>query len=156
MDNEFNMSDEEFRNEFMKFLNNYKSSLESFMKSTYKPRGLGFMSNPFFNIQPIDDETLREIFRSMDNINTEFGKDSDGEWEKKSWTSPDGSSSFRSYTKSSFYNPFDGSVKFKESSNDVDTIKLLEQKLNKAVLDEKYEDAAKIRDLIKSLKEDEK
>jgi excinuclease UvrABC helicase subunit UvrB len=149
------MSDEEFRKEFMKFLNLYQSGLESFMKKTYKPRGLGFMSNPFFNIQPMDDDMLREIFKNLDNVNSEFGDDVDGEWEKKSWMSPYGSSSFSSYTKS-FYDQPESKYSPKKNQNELDTIKLLETKLNKAVFDEKYEDAAKIRDLIKSLKEDKK
>jgi excinuclease UvrABC helicase subunit UvrB len=144
------MSDEEFRKEFMKFLNMYQSGLENFMKKTYNPRGLGFMSNPFFNISPMDDDMLKDIFKTLDGMSTNSDKDENGEWEKKSWTSPDGKSSFKSYTRSSFYNPFDNSDK----SEDVDTIKLLEQKLNKAVMEEDYENAAKIRDLIKSLKED--
>ena len=37
----------------------------------------------------------------------------------------------------------------------MDTLQLLDMKMRNAIIDEKYEDAAKIRDLIKSLKEDE-
>lgn len=150
------MSDEEFRKEFMKFLNMYQNSLESFMKKTYNPRGFGFMSNPFFNIQPMDDDMLRDIFKNLDSMNTESGEDENGEWEKRNWTSPDGKSSFSSYSRSSFYNPFEGKVKFKDKPEETDTLKLLEKKLNKAVMNEDYESAAKIRDLIKSLKEDTK
>ena len=46
-----------------------------------------------------------------------------------------------------------GKVKFKKE-DDVDTIELLNKKLKQAVINEKYEDAAKIRDLIKSLESD--
>lgn len=158
MDNfEFNdMGDEEFKKEFMRFLNMYQSGLESFMKKTYNPRGLGFMSNPFFNIQPINDDMLKEIFKSLDGMNAESGEDENGEWEKKKWTSPDGKSSFSSYTRNSFYNPFENKVNFNGETEETDTIKLLEKKLNKVIAEEDYESAAKIRDLIKSLKEETK
>lgn len=158
MDNfEFNgMSDEEFKKEFMKFLNMYQSGLESFMKKTYNPKGLGFTSNPFFNIQPIEDDMLKDIFKNLDGMNTESGEDENGEWEKKNWTSPDGKSSFSSYTRNSFYNPFENKVNFKGEPEETDTIKLLEKKLNKVIMEEDYESAAKIRDLIKSLKEETK
>ena len=147
-----NMDDEEFRKEFMKFLNMYQSGLENFMKKTYNTRG--FMSNPFFNIHPMDDDMLKDIFKNLDDVNTESGTDENGEWEKKNWSSPDGKSSFSSYTRNSFYNPFEGKVKFKDNPEEVDTVKLLEKKLNESVMKEDYESAAKIRDLIKSLKED--
>ena len=38
----------------------------------------------------------------------------------------------------------------------MDTLTLLEGKLKKAIIDENYEDAAKIRDLIQSLEKDNK
>jgi excinuclease UvrABC helicase subunit UvrB len=43
-----------------------------------------------------------------------------------------------------------------KEEQEIDTVKLLSKKLNQAIMDEKYEDAAKIRDLIKSLEEDKK
>lgn len=146
------MSDEEFMKEFMKFLNKYQDSLKNSTNKTYNPRG--FTSYPFFNIQPISDDMLRYITKNSDDMNTESGTDENGQWEKRSWSSPDGKSSFSSYTRNSFYNPFEGKVKFKDDSEELDTIKLLKENLNKAVIKEDYESAAKIRDLIKSLKED--
>jgi excinuclease UvrABC helicase subunit UvrB len=149
-----NMNDDEFRKEFMRFLNTYQASLEGFMKKNYNSKN--FMNNPFFNILPIDDQELKNILKNIeDNLNVERGEDDNGEWEKHSWQSPDGSSSFSSYTRNSFYNPFDGSVKFKEDPEEIDTLKLLKRKLNKAIDEENYENAAKIRDLINSLKEDD-
>jgi len=151
-----NMSDDDFRKEFLNFLNSYQSGLEGFMKKNY---GYGRE----FNLPPLDKgsfdfEKLSKIFNEITNsINVERGEDENGGWEKRSWTSPDGSSSFSSFSRNSFYSPFDGNVTFRNDLNDyeeVDTIKLLEKKLNKAISREKYEDAAKIRDLIKSLKED--
>lgn len=151
-----NMNEDEFNREFLRFLNMYQSGLENFMKKNYGTNK-NQMKNPFFGIDPIDDDIIKKMFKiSEDDMNIEKGNDENGEWEKRSWSSPDGSTSFSSFSKSAFYNPFDGKIRFKEESDDVDTVKLLEKKLNQAILDEKYEDAAKIRDLIKSLKEDEK
>ena len=153
---EFNgMDDEEFRKEFMKFLTTYQAGLENFMKKNYIDKS--FNSNPFFNINHIfDDSSLKDLFKMMniDDMNIEKGGDENGNWEKRSWFSPDGSSSFNSYSRSSYYNPFEGKVNFKENDDEIDTFKLLEKKLNKAIMDEKYESAAKIRDLINNLKED--
>jgi excinuclease UvrABC helicase subunit UvrB len=148
------MSDEEFRKEFLKLLSMYQSGFDRYMKSNFNNRG--FMSNPFFSIEPIDDNFINDILKNINkNMDIERGEDEMGEWEKRSWQSPDGSSSFNSYSRNSFYNPFEaGRSNFKEKPEEVDTLKLLEVKLNKAIMDEKYEDAAKIRDLINSLKED--
>lgn len=149
------MSDEEFRREFIKFLTQYQFGLEDFMKKTYESKN--FMSDPFtFSIENLNDNYLKNIFRSLNNegMDIENGEDESGSWEKRSWTSPDGNSSFSSYSRNSYYNPFNGKVDFNKNDNEIDTIKLLESKLNKAIMDEKYEDAAKIRDLINSLKKD--
>lgn len=148
------MDDEEFRKEFMRFLNMYQSGLESFMKKSYNNNN-NFMNNPFFGISPMSDEELKNILKDINSsINFERGEDEDGEWEKRSWQSPDGSSSFNSFSRSSYYNPFNGKVNFKQESQEMDTLTLLEGKLKKAIIDENYEDAAKIRDLIKSLEKD--
>jgi len=146
------MSDEEFKKEFMKFLNMYQSGLENFMKKNYgKPRSF----DPFyFNIEPLDSEMIKKMLGEIsDNLKIEKGEDDKGAWETRSWSSPDGSTSYTSFSRNSYFNPFDGKVKFKKE-DDVDTIELLNKKLKQAVINEKYEDAAKIRDLIKSLEND--
>jgi len=53
------------------------------------------------------------------------------------------------------YNPFNGKIKFNDEPKELDTLKLLNQKLNKSIMEEKYEDAAKIRDLIKTFEKEE-
>jgi hypothetical protein len=143
------MSDEDFRKEFLKLISMYQSGFDRFMKNGFSNRN--FMSNPFFNIEPIDDSLINEILKNINkDMDIERGEDDMGEWERRSWQSPDGSSSFNVYR--SGFNFGDGG--FKQKSEEVDTLKLLKRKLNKAIDEEKYEDAAKIRDLINSLKED--
>lgn len=146
------MDDEEFRREFMKFLNMYQSGLDNFMKKTYNNKNY----NSFFSIDPFDTSSLRDLFKliNKENIDTEKGGDENGEWERNYWQSPDGNTSFNSYIKSYYYDPFEDRLNFKNNKKEINTIKLLENKLNKAIMDENYESAAKIRDLINNLKED--
>lgn len=150
------MNEEEFRREFMKFLTMYQPSLESFIKKTYlKPSDLEDLNNQvFFRSKNLNTDFIPD-FTSLSNkdLNIEKGSDEHGDWEKKTWSSPDGRSSYASFTRS-----FNSERYFKDKkqtkSDDTHTLALLEQKLDKSIREEKYEDAAKIRDLIKSIKED--
>lgn len=166
-----NMSDEEFRRMFTKILNERQREMERFLRSFYgdnprtgfsgQSRGDRFFEDLNFindyNIRKLEQEDFLNTFNSFfdapsDDINIEKGKDEYGPWENKSWTSPDGMTNYNSF-KRYFNMPNYGS---KVPQNDFDTIKLLEMKLKNAIKEEKYEDAAKIRDLIISLKEDNK
>lgn len=144
-----NMNDDDFRKEFLRFLTMYQSGLEDFMKNTYQP-------NKPLNENLMDDERLEDLFKKIqDNIiprNNPF--DEDG-WDKKSWSSPDGLHNFTSFSRSGMYNPFNGNIKFNQEPKELDTLKLLNQKLNKSIMEENYEDAAKIRDLIKTFEKEE-
>ena len=126
------MDDEDFKREFMKFLNMYQSSLDSFMKKNYNNNN--FMNNPFFSISSISEEDLR----NMDN----------------SFNFMEGDEDF--FKKIIHNNPFGGHSRTKKNETDIDTLTLLDSKLKLAIMDEKYEDASKIRDLIINLKEDQK
>jgi hypothetical protein len=129
----FNSDDyDDFRKEFIKFLSMYQSGLDN------------FFGDNFFNVKPITG--------SIKGLTIESGLDKYGEWEKSSWTSEDGLTSYTSFVRSS------GSNRKDENTSGVgrktETIQLLESKLDKAILEENYEEAAKIRDLIKSLREE--
>lgn len=149
------MNDEEFRKEFIRFLNTYQSGLENFMKKNYGTnRGIDFFS---MGMEPFDNDFFKKIINNIsEDLNVEKGRDDNGEWEKRTWSSPDGTTNYSSFSRNSYFNPFDGKVEFKKEGEEIDTIKLLNKKLNQAIMREKYEDAAKIRDLINSLKEDNK
>lgn len=167
-----NMSDEEFRRMFTRILNERQREMERFLKSFYgdsffNPR-TGFSgqsrNDRFFNDLNFfdnrntgknDQNDFFNIFNGLfgdplNDMGIEKGRDEFGPWENKSWTSPDGSTSYNSFKR--YYN----SGNNYDNQNDIDTIKLLEIKLNNAIKEEKYEDAAKIRDLISSLKDDKK
>jgi excinuclease UvrABC helicase subunit UvrB len=150
-----NMSNEEFRKEFLRFLSMYRGGLDDFMKKTYGKPEEPFNKSIFFNFEPIDSDIINNFLKNkLDNISYDKGLDKNGEWEKNYWRSPDGLTSFSSFTRNSYFNPFEGKVKFKEESENLETIKILEKKLDGFVNEERYEEAARIRDLIKSLKED--
>ena len=144
-----NMDDEQFRKEFMRFLTMYKSNIQNLMN---RNKSNDYFINPFC----MDEDMIKKIFNNIkDDLNIDRGEDEEDEWEKRNFSSPDGKSNFSSFSRGGFYNPFDGSVSFKNQQKEMDTLQLLDMKMRNAIIDEKYEDAAKIRDLIKSLKEDE-
>ena len=95
------------------------------------------MFNPF----DVDQDLIKKMFGDIIGFdkgphNLDYGRD---------YNDLDFNKSFK------FYEPFHGKVEFEK---EIDTLKLLDIKMRKAIMDENYEDAAKIRDLIKSLKED--
>jgi len=142
-----NMDDEQFRKEFMRFLTLYQSSIQNFMNKK---------NNPFKNTFNLDEDSIKRIFNDIQsNLNIDNDEYDSGEWERKDFTSPNGKGDFSSFSRSGFYNPFDGSVRFSEKPQEMDTLKLLDIKLKQSIINEDYESCSKIRDLIKSLKEDE-
>lgn len=141
------MDGDDFEKKFMEFLNAHQSGLENFMKEKFVPK------NPFNN-HPTDGDILREVFKNLNGMNINLGGDVNGVWKEKTWVSPNGRSLINSYTWNPSNNPLENRFKFNQSNEETDTLKLLEKKLNVAVTEEDYESAAKVRDLIKLLKED--
>lgn len=133
-------NDEFFKKEFLKFLNEHEKKMNDFMKQMYsqKPK-----ENGEFN--KINDYINRLMGNFNQDQNIEGFNDDFNKWEKSSWLSPDGSSMFTSYSRD-----FDPKFK-KENLNNFSTLELLEEKLKKSIINEDYENAAKIRDLIKDL-----
>ncbi len=135
------MNNEEFKKEFMRFLNMYQSSLDGFMKNNYDKKN--FMKNPFFGIKPLSDEELKSL---LNNLNSSFGFGIDGE---NPFKQPKETRFYEKFN----YNPY-GNDKFEKEDENIDTLGLLDKKLKESIINEKYEDAAKIRDLINNIKED--
>jgi excinuclease UvrABC helicase subunit UvrB len=138
------MSDDEFKKEFMRFLNYYQDSMKEFMRGPF-----GY--DDFIKLNTNNENPYENLFKNISNEDMDIQKGSDqhGEWEKRSWSSPDGKKQFTSFTRNSGFNPKNNT--FMDNVDSIDTLTLLKNKLNKAVINEDYEDAAKIRDLIKSL-----
>jgi len=132
-----NMDDEQFRKEFLRFISLYQRDMERFMRTYYGNR------NPYENLRP--EDLFNKLGINLNDMDFDKGINDDGSaWESKSWNSPDGLTNFRSFTQ-----------KFgMENPREVNTIDLLKEKLNIAVMNEEYEKAAKIKKLMDSLTED--
>jgi len=131
-----NMDDEQFRKEFMKFLTKYQSSIKNLMN---RNKGNDYFINPF----NMDEDMIKKIFNNIqDDLNT--SENEMGDFRNINFSRGD----FPMYPNFKI-RPFD------DEQKEMDTLQLLDMKMRNAIIDEKYEDAAKIRDLIKSLKEDE-
>jgi hypothetical protein len=144
---------------FIKMLN------EHFLRN--KPfNGFINTNHPFMNLY--DDYSFYDIMKSInnENLNIESGFDNNGEWESKTWVSPDGSVSFSSFSRSSGpedfsnveFDDFGSSSKRQSRKNfDDETIKKLkieklEKRLKDCVEKEEYEKASEIKKMIDELK----
>lgn len=180
--NNGDMGDEEFRREFMRIMNKRQREMDEFLKNfygsgnTFNPFDLGgrnpIGSNP--NINDIfrnlsqsrrDDlndfdrnggnrEDLYSLFQKMFGNGINESTDEDGEWTNKSWSSPDGSMSF--YSSSRRLDPEDLdniNRHFPSGKKGEDPITILKRKMDRAIEDERFEEAANYRDAIKALEE---
>ena len=130
-----NMDDEQFRKEFMRFLNLYQSSMEDFIdKSEKKGNGL-FLYNPL----GFDENMIRKI---INNINEDMSNKDD----LKRQLPDNYMNSIMGY--------FNNEKSYNKEPKKLNTIDLLNKKLYQSISKEDYESAAKIRDLIESLKKD--
>lgn len=142
MDNFSN--DDEFQKDFMRMLEYF-----------YKYGGLIIPPNREISTPKIDNNDpysyIEKMLRSMginpdDMINIKRG---DG-IEEKVWKSSDGNTSFR------LFSAYPDQFSTTNDEPEVDLLAELKIKLDNAVNDERYEDAVKLRDVIKSLEEENK
>lgn len=173
------MSDEEFRRLFTRIMNQKQRDMEEFMRKFYGsslPFGFmpfGFLGNSGMTrndskehpAAPDNDPTsdmLRNLMRywnNTDDMDIENGTDEFGNpWENKSWSSPDGSMSFHSSSRLSDFTPeeIEGLDGYFPGGEKEDPLEVLKKKMAKAVKEQKYEEAAKFRDAIKTLEENNK
>lgn len=167
---EFNrmMNDRWFNRDY----NMFHSDLEELMRLINLRRRdwdnpMNFKFIPLTN--PIMDDLNQNDFNILKNeMEIEKGSDENGDWEIKRWTSPDGSMSFSSFTRSSSFGDtnhladeiaqlFGSKIKNRETkktnSEEVKKIKLakLQKTLDYLVKQEKYEKAAEIKKMIDNL-----
>ena len=175
--NRGNMSDEEFRKLFTRIMNQKQRDMEEFMRKFYgSSLPFGFMPFGFLgssgmtrddnrehpaaprNSDPANDmlKNLMKRWGNPDDMDTENGTDEFGNpWENKSWSSPDGSMSFYSSSRLSDLTPEDieGLDGYFPGESKEDPLEVLKMKMEKAIKEEKYEEAAKFRDTIKTLED---
>jgi hypothetical protein len=149
------MDDEEFRKEFIKLMNQRQQEMDEFLRKFYGPS-----DNKSFSGQSRFYDRIDRRKNNNDDVFGFFNKMFNG---------------FLGEQGSNFYNPSDSSMNFYSSSkvfrinpdgsfeeisdeflnNDIEKegepLKVLKLKMEKAIEEERYEDAAKFRDAIKSL-----
>jgi hypothetical protein len=180
-DDEFN---DDFMNRWEKFNNrmqndeDFKREMERAQKDFQELMRMLLSRKDFgtpldFRIIPLTSkEDFTDNFKiPEDELDIESGKDENGEWETKNWTSPDGSISYSSFSRSSsagdetdlsdeiarrWEKTFG---KKKESSpEELKNVKLAKLKiaLDRAVEQERYEKAAEIKKMMDELKSEKK
>jgi hypothetical protein len=162
------MNDEEFKRE----MERAQKDFQELMRTLLSQRNYGTPLD--FRIIPLNQKDFGNEFKIPDNeMDVEKGQDESGEWETKNWTSPDGSISFSSFSRSSsigdmFDLPDEITERWKErytkkreikdNSEELKKIKLAKLKtaLDRAVEQEKYEKAAEIKKMMDELKSEKK
>lgn len=168
-DNEFNDEfNEDFLRQWERFnemrnsrrlnvdYNKFRSELEDLIRLITSQK----MEDNNFRFEPLNNISENEM-------NIEKGEDENGEWETKNWTSPDGSMSFMSFTRSSNFDDIDethneafelfnklGGLREKRTRPEVSKeVKLakLKRTLEYLVENENYEKAAEIKKMIDDL-----
>lgn len=160
---EFNrmMNDRQFR----RSLNQWQRDLEELMRRINENNGEGTpLKFQFINLTPRSND----LNIPDDDMNIEKGEDENGEWENKSWTSPDGSISFNSFTRSSSFDDLNPNAEDlfadmffsktrrnepKLSPEEIKEFKInkLKKSLESLVAEEKYERAAEVKKMIEDL-----
>ena len=113
--------------------------MEKFIKAYYGNR------NPFTSFNETE-EFFNRLNMDINEVNFDDINDDNSEWETKSWTSPNGMTNFRAFRQR---------IDMDKNLKEINTLELLKQKLNLAIIEENYENAAKIKKLMDSIKKDE-
>jgi hypothetical protein len=144
--------DEDFRNEMEKSDRDFQKLLKMFLTSNYFDMPLDF------RIIPLNTPLKNDFGISENDMDIKNGIDENGEWESKNWTSPDGSISFSSFSRSSSVEDFGSGSKIRNRKPDGVNKKLKIAKLQKAldyvVEQENYEKASEIKKMIDELNSD--
>ena len=160
------MNDEEFRKEMEKA----QKDFQELMRMMLSQRNFGTPLD--FRIIPLNPKDFKKDFDIPENeMDVEKGQDESGEWESKTWTSPDGSISYSSFSRSSNFDdevnlPDEIAERWKERLNkkkesnpeELKNVKLAKLKiaLDRAVEQERYEKAAEIKKIMDELKSEKK
>ena len=160
------LNDEEFKKE----MERAQKDFQELMRMMLSQRNFGTPLD--FRIIPLNPKDLKKDFDIPENeMDVEKGQDESGEWESKTWTSPDGSISYSSFSRSSNFDdevnlPDEIAERWKERLNrkkesnpeELKNVKLAKLKiaLDRAVEQERYEKAAEIKKMMDELKSEKK
>ncbi len=162
-------NDDEFREEMERAQKDFQELMKMLLNKKDFGSPLDFRIIPINNSYKTPDYKTPDYKIPEDEINIEKGQDENGDWETKNWTSPDGSISFSSFSRSSSFDDFNSlnddiadiwgsklrNRKTKrtspEESNKLKIVKL-QKALDYMVEQEKYEKAAELKKMIDELK----
>jgi hypothetical protein len=160
------MNDEEFRKE----MERAQKDFQELMRMMLSQRDFGTPLD--FRIIPLNTKDYKKDFEIPENeMDIEKGQDESGEWESKNWTSPDGSISYSSFSRSSNFDdevnlPDEIAERWKQTLGrkresgveEIKNMKLAKLKiaLDRAVEQERYEKAAEIKKMMDELKSEKK
>ena len=160
------LNDEEFKKE----MERAQKDFQELMRMMLSQRNFGTPLD--FRIIPLNPKDFRKDFDIPENeMDVEKGQDESGEWESKTWTSPDGSISYSSFSRSSNFDdevnlPDEIAERWKNTlgrkresgAEEIKNLKLAKLKiaLDRAVEQERYEKAAEIKKMMDELKSEKK
>lgn len=159
------MNDEEFRKE----MERTQKEIQNMMRMFFSRKDFGGALD--FRIIPLNSKDLNNFNIPENEMDIEKGEDENGDWETKSWTSPDGSISYSSFSRGSNFGDMTDlpdeiaerwqkklNRKKEASSEELKKEKLVKLKiaLDKAVEHELYEKAAEIKKVMDELKSENK
>jgi len=148
------MEDEDFRKRFMGIIGGYQRDYEGIMKLLWGMNNNPF-NDPYSGLSSSFNPDKNLFLRNLDF--TAFNEDG---WNSEHWSSEDGKTHISSYTRSigpeDYYHMTRGKKRKEEELPKEYVIELLQNKLDEAISEENYEEAASLRDTIKSLKDGEK
>lgn len=159
-------NDEEFKNE----IERAQKSLNDLIQILLSERNMG---SPFLDIKITPLKNKEDFEIPNDEFNIDKGSDENGDWETKNWTSPDGSISFSSFSRSSSFGdttnlPDDIAEIWNQKLRNRNTkrtnpeesskVKLekLQIALDRAVQQERYEKAAEIKKMMDEIRSENK
>ena len=159
------MNDEEFRKE----MERTQKEIQHMMRMFFLRKDFG--SPLDFKIIPLNSKDLNNFNIPENEMDIEKGEDENGDWETKSWISPDGLTSYSSFSRDSSFDDmidlpdeiaerWQEKLRRKKETNpeELKNEKLAKLKisLDKAVEQERYEKAAEIKKLMDELKSENK
>jgi len=171
-------NDDEFNDDFMNRWENFNNRMmndEAFRKEMERTQKeiqnmmRMFFGTPLdFRITPLNSKDLNNFNIPENEMDIEKGKDENGDWETKSWTSPDGSISYSSFSRGSNFDdmmdlPDEIAERWQEKISKKNPEEFKNKKLaklkimlDKAVEQELYEKAAEIKKVMDELKSENK
>lgn len=163
------MNDEEFRKE----MERAQKDFQELMRMLLSQKNFGTPLD--FRIIPLNMGNMKDFRKDFDipegEMDVKKGEDENGEWESKNWTSSDGSISFSSFSRSSSFEdetnlPDEVAERWRKTLNrkresgaeEVKSLKLkkLKMALERAVEEERYEEAAEIKKMMDEIKSEKK